>query len=45
MMTVAFGESTMSRTHVQLWYNWLKDDDPYSLKKVITIKTFINYSA
>ena len=24
MLTVAFGESTMSRTQVQLWYNWFK---------------------
>ena len=24
MMTVAFGESTMSRTHVQLWCNRFK---------------------
>ena len=23
MLTVAFGESTMSKTQVQLWYNWL----------------------
>ena len=26
MMTVAFGESTMSRTQVQLWYNRFKED-------------------
>ena len=25
MVTVAFGESTMSRTQVQLWYNRLKE--------------------
>ena len=25
MMTVTFGESTMSRTQVQLWYNWFKE--------------------
>ena len=25
MMTVAFGESTMSRTQVQLWYNRFKE--------------------
>ena len=24
MLTVAFSESTMSRTQVQLWYDWLK---------------------
>ena len=24
-LTVAFGESTMSRTQVQLWYNWFKE--------------------
>ena len=26
MLTVAFGESTMSRTQVQLWYNLFKED-------------------
>ena len=26
MLTVAFGESTMSRTQVQLWYNRFKED-------------------
>ena len=26
MFTVAFGESTMSRTQVQLWYNRFKED-------------------
>ena len=25
MLTVTFGESTMSRTQVQLWYNWFKE--------------------
>ena len=25
MLTVAFGESTMSRTQVQLWYNRFKE--------------------
>ena len=25
MLTVAFGESAVSRTHVQLWYNWFKE--------------------
>ena len=25
MLTVAFGESTMSKTQVQLWYNLFKD--------------------
>ena len=25
MLTVAFGESTISRTQGQLWYNWFKD--------------------
>ena len=25
MLTVAFGESTMSRTQVQLWYNQFKE--------------------
>ena len=25
MLTVAFGESTISRTQVQLWYNWFKE--------------------
>ena len=24
ILTVAFGNSTMSRTQVQLWYNWFK---------------------
>ena len=26
MLTAAFGESTMSRTQVQLWYNRFKED-------------------
>ena len=26
MLTVAFGESTMSRTQVQLWYNRFTED-------------------
>ena len=26
MLTVAFGESTISRTQVQLWYNGFKED-------------------
>ena len=26
MLSVAFGESTMTRTQVQLWYNRFKDD-------------------
>ena len=25
MLTAAFGESTMSRTQVQLWYKWFKE--------------------
>ena len=25
MLTVAFGEFTMSRTHIQLWYNQFKE--------------------
>ena len=25
MLTVAFGETTMNRTHVQLWYNRFKE--------------------
>ena len=25
MLTVALGESTMSTTQVQLWYNWFKE--------------------
>ena len=25
MLTIAFGESTMSRTQVQLWYNRFKE--------------------
>ena len=26
MLTVAFGKFTMSKTKVQLWYNWFKED-------------------
>ena len=26
MLTVAFGQSTISRRQVQLWYNWFKED-------------------
>ena len=25
MLTVAIGESTMTRVKVQLWYNWFKE--------------------
>ena len=25
MLTVAFGETTISRKQVQLWYNWFKE--------------------
>ena len=25
MLIVSFGESAMSRTQVQLWYNWFKE--------------------
>ena len=25
ILTMAFGESTMSRTQDQMWYNWLKE--------------------
>ena len=25
MLSMAFAESTMSRTQIQLWYNWLKE--------------------
>ena len=25
MLTVAFGEPTLNRTQVQLWYNWFKE--------------------
>ena len=30
MLTAAFGESSVSRTQVQLWYNWFKQDDARS---------------
>ena len=30
MLTAAFGESRVSRTQVQLWYNWFKQDDARS---------------
>ena len=29
MLAVAFGQSTMSRTQVQLWYNRFKEDQEY----------------
>ena len=29
MLTVAFCESTMSRTQVQLWYKWFKEGREY----------------
>ena len=29
MLTVAFGESTMNKTQVQLWYNRFKDGREY----------------
>ena len=44
MLTVAFGKSTMNRTQVQLWYNWLKkcrenvnDDDSSDYQSNSTI--------
>ena len=44
MLTVAFGESTMSRTQVQLWYNQFKegradinDDASHSVKVLVKV--------
>ena len=47
MLTMAFGESTMSRTQVQLWYNWFKegqedfsdDENIEAVKKMILNNT------
>ena len=37
MLTVAFGESTMSRTQVQLWYNRSKEGRKMSMTIMILI--------
>ena len=46
MLIVAFGESTVSRTQVQLWYNRFKErlEDVNNDAWASTIESFVSFS-